>query len=91
MYATISYLPSINRFADSCGIIIHDLCHLFDTWQLDAWKQKGHTSIIVDKYGNDHLIEYLNEDEEDDVFQLIGWNESYGIKMDRPYYLKEEF
>ena len=34
---TFSYLPSINRFVDRLGCIIHDLSRMFHR-ELDQWK-----------------------------------------------------
>jgi len=33
------YYPSINRFTDEDGNILHDLSDRFDVWQLDEWKK----------------------------------------------------
>lgn len=83
---TLSYLPSINRFADLNGVIVHDLYKLFDLWQLDQWKKMRKNEILDSRDGRSYLLEYLDEDDEDDVFQLMGWNESFGIQMSRQCY-----
>ena len=85
-HALLSYLPSINRFVDTNGCIIHDLTRIFDIWQLNRWKREKETSIIMDKDGKLWRLEYRNDDEEDDVFDFIGWNESYGAQMVRSEY-----
>lgn len=83
----LSYLPSINRFMDTnSGCIVHTLYPYFENWQLDQWKRKGQHGQLVDRYGNVWGIEYLNEDEEMDAFDFIGFQESFGLQVVRDYY-----
>lgn len=86
MPLTLSYLPSINKFINYNGVIVHDLYHVFDVWQLDKWKKQQQTSLVHDRNGNEWLIEYLSDEEEDDIFDLMNWNESFGVSMERDYY-----
>lgn len=83
----LSYLPSINRFMDTKkGHIIQTLYPYFDNWQLDEWKKTKKNGQLMDKYGNVWGIEYLNDEEEDEAFDFIGWNESFGCKVIKDYY-----
>lgn len=83
---SLSYLPSFNRFADSKGVIVHDLYQIFDTWQLSEWKRKGRTSVVKDKDGNGWKLIYLNEYEEEDILDLLSLKDSFGLKTNRQYY-----
>ena len=80
---TLFYSPMLNRFVDNEWYVVHDLHQLFDTWQLDEWKKNGENICMIAKDGTVWELFYLSEEEEDDVYELILWNESYGIKMDR--------
>lgn len=46
------YDPTVNRFEDESGQIIHDLQPYFDTWQLDKWKKTKDYALLVDKNGD---------------------------------------
>ena len=83
---TFSYLPSINRFVDVQGCIIHDLGKLFYTWELDQWKKTQDYGLIRGKDDQLYDFYYLDGEAEEDIFILIGHNESFGIQMDRVYY-----
>ena len=85
---SLFYLNSINRFADEEWYIVHDIRKLFDIWQLDRWKRNGRNDRMIAKDGQEWVLYYLDDDEEDDILELISWNESFGIKMDR-YSIKE--
>ena len=82
----LSYLPSMNRFVDANGCIIHDLNQIFDTWQLDEWKRGKETAIVMDRDGKLWRLEYLTPYEEDDVYVHLRWNEHYGITVVRDEY-----
>jgi len=83
---TFSYLPSINRFVDVQGCIIHDLSKLFHTWELDQWKKTQDYGLIRDKDNQLYDFYYLDDDDEYEVLDCIGYNESFGTQMDRLYY-----
>lgn len=77
------YSPTVNRFTDEDWCIIHDLHQLFDTWQLSQWKKTKDHGIVTAKTGETWKLYYLTEDEEDDTFDCIEWNRSFGVQMDR--------
>lgn len=83
---TLSYVPSLNRFIDTNWCIIHDLHKFFDTWQLNQWKKTKRYGLVTAKNGEVWEISYLDPDEEEESLEVIGWNESFGIQMDRVYY-----
>jgi len=83
---TFSYLPSINRFVDVQGCIIHDLSKLFHTWELDQWKKTQDYGLIRGKDNQLYDFYYLDDDDEYEVLDFIGYNESFGTQMDRLYY-----
>jgi len=83
---TFSYLPSINRFVDVQGCIIHDLSKLFHTWKLDQWKKTQDYGLIRGKDDQLYDFYYLDDDDEYEVLDFIGYNESFGTQMDRLYY-----
>ena len=83
----LSYLPSINRFMDTRSVcIIHSLYPYFDNWQLEKWKKKRKHGQLMDKHGNIWGLEYLSEDEEDDAFDFISYNEGFNLQVVRDYY-----
>lgn len=45
------YEPTINRFKDDTGGILHDLTALFPTWQLDMWKKGKDYALLKDRRG----------------------------------------
>ena len=49
---TLWYDPTINRFEDECGYVLHDLHPYFDTWQLDRWKKTKDYALMTDKNGD---------------------------------------
>ena len=83
---SLFYLSSLNRFADQEWYIVHDLQKLFDLWQLDRWRRARRNSTLVSKDGVEWILYYLDEDEEDDILELVSWNQYHGIKMDRVSY-----
>lgn len=46
------YHPSINRFTDEYGNILHDLSDLFPVWQLEEWKWGEEDGRLLDRKGN---------------------------------------
>lgn len=80
------YIPSLNRFADSAWIIVHDLAKIFDTWKLDEWKRSGFHGSITDRNGDVWYLYYLKEHEEDDILELVYSNNKAGALTDRVYY-----
>lgn len=83
---SFSYLPSINRFVDRLGCIVHDLSRMFYTWELDQWKKTQDYGLIRGKDDQLYDFYYLDEEAEEDILLFIGYNESFGIQMDRLYY-----
>ena len=53
---------------------------------IDKWKKDKKDMSIQAKSGVIFKLCYLTDDEEDDILDFIGWNESYNIKMDRMNY-----
>lgn len=49
---TLWYDPTINRFEDESGHVVHDLYSHFDTWQLDQWKKTQEYALMTDKNGD---------------------------------------
>ena len=83
---SFSYLPSINRFVDRLGCIVHDLSRMFYTWELDQWKKTQDYGLIRGKDDQLYDFYYLDEEAEEDILILIDHNESFGVQMDRLYY-----
>ena len=83
---TFSYLPSINRFVDRLGCIVHDLSRMFHTWELNEWKKTQDYGLIRGKDDQLYDFYYLDEEAEEDILVLIDYNESFGVQMDRVYY-----
>lgn len=83
---SFSYLPSINRFVDRLGCIVHDLSRMFHTWELNEWKKTKDYGLIRGKDDQLYDFYYLDEEAEDDILVLIDYNESFGVQMDRVYY-----
>lgn len=83
---TFSYLPSINRFVDVQGCIIHDLSRMFHTWELDQWKKTKDYGLIRGKDDQLYDFYYLDEEAEEAILDFISYNESFGVQMDRLYY-----
>lgn len=57
---TLWYDPTINRFEDERGQVVHDLHPYFDTWQLDRWKKTKDYALMTDKTGGLWEIFYNN-------------------------------
>ena len=83
---SLFYLPMLNRFADQEWYIVHDIRRIFDNWQIDHWKGKKQNDTMLGRDGILWTLYYLDNEEEDDILELVYWNESYGIKMDRDLY-----
>ena len=60
------FYPSVNRFENEDGWIMHNLSDRFDVWQLEEWKKTKDYACLVDKQGN--LCELFYMDEDDDHF-----------------------
>jgi len=73
----ISYLPSINRFIDMNWCVVHDLYKLFNLWQLDEWKRSREYGIIIARNGEPWEVYYLSPEEENYIYDCIGYNESF--------------
>lgn len=80
------YIPSLNRFMDHQWVIVHDLNELFNTWQLSVWKAKRQDAILTTKDGTEMMVYYLNDEEEEEVFDYLSFNDSFGVKGDRACY-----
>lgn len=81
------YSPSLNRFTDVEGCVIHDLHEIFEVWKLDAWKKsRANASILEDRHGDQWEVFRLTAHEENDMFKHIDWLQSFGIRMDRTLY-----
>ena len=81
------YIPSLNRFMDHNWKIVHDLSDVFDAWQIQRWKRNRRDDVVRTKNENiDMMIYYLNDEEDIEVLEYLGWNDSYGVKVDRDYY-----
>jgi len=64
------YSPSINRFVDGDGYLLHDLHEILDVWVLDKWIQTKDYGLMIDKKGN--LVElYYEEEAENYILPLI--------------------
>ena len=88
MEIILSYSPSLNRFVDEDGVVIHDTSALFDMWEVRDWLNSDteRDLILLTKTGGTVRLIYMNEYEEDDLFDFLGYQESYKIKMDRVYF-----
>lgn len=80
------YMPSINRFADHQWFIVHDLITIFDRWQLTAWIDRGRDAVMQARNGMDVMIYYLTDEEEYEIFDFLGFQESFGVKVERQLY-----
>ena len=80
------YLPSLNRFADHNGIIVHDLHRLFDTWQLAVWKREKQDSVMVARDGREMMLYYMVGPEEEEMLYFLAYDEYAGVKTDRACY-----
>ena len=57
---TLYYDPTVNRFEDECGYVVHDLHPYFNTWQLDVWKKTRDYALMTDKTGGLWELFYNN-------------------------------
>ena len=60
------FYPSINRFTDDDGNILHDLHELFDVWQLEEWKKTQDYGLLIDRKGGLCEMYYPSAIEEED-------------------------
>ena len=67
-------------------MVVHDLSPIFNTWELERWKRSRRDDILFTKDGMQMMIYYLNEEENEDVLEYLGWNDSFGVKADRDFY-----
>ena len=88
MEIILSYSPSLNRFVDENGVVIHDTSTLFNMWEVREWLNSDteRDLILLTKTGNTVRLIYMNKYEEDDLFDFLGYQESYKVKMDRVYF-----
>ena len=88
MEIILSYSPSLNRFVDENGVVIHDTSTLFNMWEVREWLNSDteRDLILLTKTGNTVRLIYMNEYEEDDLFDFLGYQESYKVKTDRVYF-----
>lgn len=71
------YYPSINRFTDDDGNVLHDLHDLFDVWQLEEWKRTQDYGILRDRNGGWCELYYPSEFEEWELLQQLNNNIGY--------------
>ena len=89
MEKILEYSPCLNRFVDGNGIVIHDINSLFDNWQIQQWENTalvGQSTLLTAKTGEVVRLICLTEEEENDLFDFLGFQESFGVKTDRLYY-----
>jgi len=65
------YYPSINRFVDEDGNILHDLADFFDVWELEEWKRTQDYGILLDRKGDWCELYYPSNFEERDFLESI--------------------
>jgi hypothetical protein len=83
----LAYVPSLNRFIDKNDMVVHDIHCLLDHWQIQKWFNDGYRDTILDaKDGTRILLVCITSEEEDDLFDFLGFQESFGLKTDRVYY-----
>lgn len=86
----LCYSPSLNRFIDDDWCVIHDINSLLDPWQIQNWlvydRHNGRYQLVPAKNGKVLKLVYLTDEEEDDVFDVLSYQDSYGVKTDRPTY-----
>ncbi len=56
------FYPSINRFMDEDGNVIHDTHELFHAWEVDQWKKTQDYGLLVSKQGD--IVELYFEEPE---------------------------
>ena len=81
------YYPSINRFTDDDGQILHDLSDLFDVWQLEEWKRAQDYGILLDRKGDWCELYYADSFEEREFLERLRINREIGC-MNKLYYQK---
>ena len=81
------YYPSINRFTDDDGQILHDLSDLFDAWQLEEWKRAQDYDILLDRKGDWCELYYPSEVEEWEFLERLQINREIGC-MNKLYHQK---
>ena len=81
------YYPSINRFTDDDGQILHDLSDLFDVWQLEEWKRAQDYGILLDRKGDWCELYYADSFEEREFLERLQINREIGC-MNKLYYQK---
>ena len=87
MDTILAYVPSLNRFIDGNDMIVHDISSLFDNWQIQKWINYGAKDIIMQaKTGEMVLLVELVPEEEDQLYDYLGFQESFGMQTDRTYY-----
>lgn len=87
MELILAYSPGINRFVDENDVIVHDISALIPQWQTNNWLNDGAKDLIVKtKNGWNALLVCLNDEEEDSLFDYWGFQESFGLKVDRQKY-----
>ena len=72
------YYPSINRFTDDDGQILHDLSDLFDVWELDEWKRTQDYGILLDRKGDWCELYYVDSFEEREFLERLQINREIG-------------
>ena len=70
-YYALWYCPSVNRFIDENGTILHDMSDLCDVWQLDEWKRTQNYDFIIDRNGNLCELYYPSKCEERDLLRYL--------------------
>lgn len=80
------YLPSLNRFADHDGMIVHDLQKIFDAWQLAVWKREKQDSVMVTRDGKEMMLYYMVGPEEEELLLFLHFDDWRGIQTDRACY-----
>ena len=81
------YYPSINRFTDDDGQILHDLADLFDVWELDEWKRTQDYGILLDRKGDWCELYYVDSFEEREFLERLQINREIGC-MNKLYHQK---
>lgn len=83
----LAYVPSLNRFVDHNDIIVHDISSLLNHWQVQKWMHDGYEDVSMQaKDGSVVHLLCLDANEENDLFDYLGFQESYGMKIERRYY-----
>ena len=65
------YCPSINRFIDEDGNVLHDLVDLFDVWELEEWKRTQDYGVLLDRKGDWCELYYPSNFEEREFLASI--------------------